>query len=332
MCEPLKAPEGTLLDLSINTETNFVFAKEAIFTLREWALPTGGYFWDLPADHTWAKCLSPVGEAFDDGRYRQVSYKVEKCNCVDSLVRTQIAEVEGSTEIATATYTFTVWPTALPEFDGRVAFDLDTMDFAQHVEVEAGSQFFVYSNEMPHYPKGFAWNEPKDHAFTCLKVLNMNYGDLAAGYRVWMMEAPREICEEAIPLTRPEWWTEEPKAMVFNVKTKAIECADTCKLGQKRATLLDCTCVGIDTLPAVGELFYAHEQAVGSTLRVWMKMDDSVTLRQWVGVDGTFMYNIDTSQVELQCLEAVGEPYGDAFYQQVTLKAITSDCRWKYTL
>jgi len=110
-CEALKAPLGDLIDSSkLKGGFNFYFKKDTEFTLREWALTTGGYEWSIAADHTWAKCLTPVGEAFDDGRYRQVSYKATVPDCKDVLVRVQ-AVAAGSTEKpAEQIWSFSVWP------------------------------------------------------------------------------------------------------------------------------------------------------------------------------------------------------------------------------
>jgi hypothetical protein len=95
-CEPLAPGAGKVYDVSTLKPTNppngytFYFGNEEEFTLREWALSTGGYEWSLPKDHSWAKCLQPVGDgSYDDkwGRYRQVMYKASVANCKDTLVR-----------------------------------------------------------------------------------------------------------------------------------------------------------------------------------------------------------------------------------------------------
>jgi hypothetical protein len=52
---------------------DFAWYKDAKFTLREWALTTGGYEWTLP-DVSQIKCFNLIGVPFDDGRYRQVSF------------------------------------------------------------------------------------------------------------------------------------------------------------------------------------------------------------------------------------------------------------------
>jgi hypothetical protein len=95
-CGPLHAAEAIVYDLSLTQDVKFSFEVGDKFTIREWAMSDGTYEWDLPADHAWAKCLAPVGEAFDDGRYRQVSYEAVKGDCIDRLVRTPTNLEEGA--------------------------------------------------------------------------------------------------------------------------------------------------------------------------------------------------------------------------------------------
>jgi hypothetical protein len=44
------------------------------------------------------------------------------------------------------------------------------------------------------------------------------------------------------------------------------------------------------------------------------------------------VYDLDTSEVEPECLEYVGALVGNEYYQQVSLKAITPNCRWSYKI
>jgi hypothetical protein len=94
-CQPLHPHHGVLYELSKADadKVDFTMMKDNMITLREWKNAENKYDWDLPADHTWSKCLAPVdidntGSTFDDGRYRQVSYKAVKADCLDTLVRT----------------------------------------------------------------------------------------------------------------------------------------------------------------------------------------------------------------------------------------------------
>jgi hypothetical protein len=58
-----------------------------------------------------------------------------------------------------------------------------------------------------------------------------------------------------------------------------------------------------------------------------------VTLRQWADpATKEFPLYLNTGDVNLECIEAIGEPFSNEFYQQVILKAKTPNCRWKYTL
>jgi hypothetical protein len=77
----------------------------------------GEYEWSLPSDETLSeiKCLTMVGEAFDDGRYRQVSYETTTPDCKDTINRKSMAD-----DSVTQTYTFTVWPDIVPPVDGTL--------------------------------------------------------------------------------------------------------------------------------------------------------------------------------------------------------------------
>lgn len=46
-----------------------------------------------------------------------------------------------------------------------------------------------------------------------------------------------------------------------------------------------------------------------------MAFDNKVVLRQFRGADGQFKYPIDTSTVQLECLEAYGETFENEYYQ-----------------
>jgi hypothetical protein len=139
-----------------NDQVDFGFNLKEKFTLREWKVD-GRYEWSLPEDHGWAKCLEPIGETFDDGRYRQVYYEAANADCKDTFVRVAMPAAEagmaaattaGSVEVTTdgsvtvnmdvppadgsvtvttdgtqaptKTYTFTVWYEGVPAHDGAL--------------------------------------------------------------------------------------------------------------------------------------------------------------------------------------------------------------------
>jgi len=85
-CEPLHAHEEHLIDTRENAQVSFLFDMGAKLTLREWAMTTGEYEWTLPSVDT-IKCFTMIGEAFDDGRYRQVSFEAVQPDCRDVLIR-----------------------------------------------------------------------------------------------------------------------------------------------------------------------------------------------------------------------------------------------------
>jgi hypothetical protein len=95
-CEPLHPAEGIVYDMAADPHPGFAFAfnKGDKFTLREWALTSGGYEWGSPVstEISAINCLVMIGEPFDDGRYRQVSYEAMTPDCRDELNRASNAD------------------------------------------------------------------------------------------------------------------------------------------------------------------------------------------------------------------------------------------------
>jgi hypothetical protein len=194
---------------------------------------------------------------------------------------------------ATQTLTFTVWPDRQPTEHPMT--DLDEVPL-QEVNVEAGTVFYVKLEEIMYFPNGFAFEEPAMEDFSCVTVLSKNYGNFNTGYRVWMIEAKEEVCNEEVELRRPTWWSDAettdtlpPVKLIINVSP--ITCDQSCEPGLKRASATSCQCLAIETEPAQGELFMTHQIAHGATVRIWMKKDDAVTLREF-SQQGSFVYNI----------------------------------------
>lgn len=71
------------------------------------------------------------------------------------------------------------------------------------LDVTVGSTFLVVTVEVE---QGFVWEEPA-HEFGCVTVLEKNYGEFTTGYRIWLLEANREKCNEVVTLVRPSWWS-----------------------------------------------------------------------------------------------------------------------------
>jgi hypothetical protein len=234
-------------------------------------MSTGGYEWSIAADHSWAKCLEPVGEAFDDGRYRQVSYKAFAPNCQDVLVRVAGA-ADSTVQPVEQIMTFNVLPAREPVTEGyKVVVDLDVpAAFEGEISVEAGSNFLVKSSELQYIPNGFAWEEPV-YEFKCVKVLNKNFGDFNTCFRVWEIQANPEVCTEEVPLVRKSWWTGEDKTANLKINVIPVPCENVCEIGKKRASATQCTCIDVPTTEPIGALFEAHKIAVGTTVRVVMK-------------------------------------------------------------
>jgi len=66
--------------------------------------------------------------------------------------------------------------------------------------------------------------------------------------------------------------------------------------------------------------------------RVFMNFDEAVTVRQYaMPHNGEFQYAVNIEDITLDCLEVIGEPFMNQYYQQVSLKANTPDCRWSVT-
>jgi len=170
--------------------------------------------------------LAPVGEAFDDGRYRQVSYEVVKSDCVDTLIRTSLVNV---TPVVTKEFKFTAWYDGEPPHDGTL-ITLTNDAAPMPVEVNSGVFFTVRTSEKETYPQGFPFMDLTSEqlgALKCIDVKNINLGNLKTTYRQYLLQSKKvaEECQETIVLQRPTWWTGDEKTKELNIKVLAVECA-----------------------------------------------------------------------------------------------------------
>jgi hypothetical protein len=211
-------------------------------------------------------CFEHVGETFDDGRYRQISFKAITVECKYELVRHAVGPNGEIDETVKKTYKFSVRPDRVPDYGGHPVFNID-VDPLPLAVVEVGKTFLV---ETVQSDTGFLWEEPVGHDFGCVTVINTNYGEFTTGYRIWMLEANREKCNEVVTLARPGWWSGDDKTSDLKIEVIATACDSPCTIGQMRASDTSCQCVTVPTEPTFGNLYQAHEVAVGSTIRVWM--------------------------------------------------------------
>jgi len=104
----------------------------------------------------------------------------------------------------------------------------------------------------------------------------------------------------------------------LEINVVPIHCDTVCEIGKRQASATSCNCIPVETLPVFGALFQSHEVAANAHIRVWMKKDDpdmdSVTLRQY-RVAGEFRFVVNVEDVTLECLEVIGEPFSNEFYQ-----------------
>jgi hypothetical protein len=93
-CEPL-VHEGFLIDAGSVPHPGFKFAfeKEAMFTLREWAVSEGQFEWSLPSEAELQafKCFT-YGSKLEDSRYRQVVFTAITPDCVETITRTNLVD------------------------------------------------------------------------------------------------------------------------------------------------------------------------------------------------------------------------------------------------
>jgi len=280
-CEAMPAVTGKLVDLSKSTETAFAFQFGEVITVRQWAEADGMNKWTNPTSEAmlkeWLKCFtfdlnSKNGKAHYDSRFIQVELIAAVGDCRTEIVRTnRLDTTETQTLIAQ------VWPEKAPELKHKV-FNLDVEPMVKDFEVEAGSTFFVQLEEFKHFPNGFAWAEPTVE-FKCAKVISKNFGEYNSGYRVWMMEAKTDLCQEEIFLRRPEGWpaTMGPKQVLINVNVVSKKCEKACEVGKKYTSPTSCDCIEVETKVPVGQLFVAHDIAVGATVRVMLDMKTPAT-------------------------------------------------------
>lgn len=269
-----------LIDTKLNNNEEFVFSISAEFTLREWIDEnTGSYKWSLPSKDS-ILCFEQIGETFDDGRYRQISFKAITVECKYELTRYLVTSTGETDPNVSKIMKFSVRPDRVPDYGDNLVFNIDATPMA-HVTVEVGKTFLV---ETVQSDNGFLWEEPV-HNFACVKVINKNFGEFTTGYRIWMLEANREKCNEVVTLARPEWWSGEEKTGDLHINVIATACETPCAIGQTRASDTSCQCVTVQTEETFGNLLQLHEFAVGSVNRIWMKSTDDnmnqVTLRQF---------------------------------------------------
>jgi len=66
----------------------------------------------------------------------------------------------------------------------------------------------------------------------------------------------------------------------FKVQVHTVGCA-VCPLGEYTKSTTDCTCEAIQTVPAQGTLYQAHDYGANSEDTIELKSGDMVTFRQW---------------------------------------------------
>jgi len=83
-------------------------------------MTTGEYEWKLPSESEILAlpCLTMLGEAFDDGRYRQVSFEATTPDCRLEMTRFKMPDGSDAPSTDTQTFTFTVWPEFPPTLEG----------------------------------------------------------------------------------------------------------------------------------------------------------------------------------------------------------------------
>jgi len=97
-----------------------------------------------------------IGEAFDDGRYRQVTFKATTPDCREPITRTS-----SLVATETHTFTFTVWPNVDLPVDGTlIELVVDANGALPSIEINAGAFFTTRTSEKDYFPNGFPWVEP----------------------------------------------------------------------------------------------------------------------------------------------------------------------------
>jgi hypothetical protein len=216
---------------------------------------------------------------------------------------------------AEAIFTFNVWPLDPPAFKAEdKVIKLDrTGDKMPEITVEAGSTFYVWTEEKPD---GFVWKKP-EHKFACATVVNDNWGKFNTGHSVWEFKAGDKVCEETVPMHKNDMFaTADKKAFPIKLTVKRVQCKEVCTSVQRFESDISCQCIDIKTEEAVGRLFQAHDVKVGETTRVVLKMgeDDKVTFRDYAthvkNVDGPsgFKFAVDTTNMKFECVQPIGPP------------------------
>jgi len=114
----------------------------------------------------------------------------------------------------------------------------------------------------------------------------------------------------------------------FNVK-KIVGCP-ACALGEKHKSTTDCGCERIQTHPAEGQLFTAHDYGANTDHHIELSSHDMVTFRQFTTKAWKFDYVPNLA--DMKCIHKTGEHKDSTgMYEQMVFKANEehgADCSW----
>jgi hypothetical protein len=154
-------------------------------------------------------------------------------NCRMTIVRSPV----DSTDSASQTLEFIVWPEQEPHFEG-ILIDIDNTEQTEWT-FGHGERFTIRLSEMK-YPEGFAWKEPT-HVFQCATITEDQ--SVKTGYKQYFVVAGATDCSETFTLERADWWTVAPLSFAIKINvggtTPPVECLDG---AVKHATTNVCVC------------------------------------------------------------------------------------------
>jgi hypothetical protein len=254
-CAALHPTEGTLFDLRDTPDLRLIRVHfNEKFTVREWSV-SGQWEWTNPWSNPsteQVQCVTEI-ETYEDPqkRYRQATLHATTAECrwffsrfkVDASMTTTGTAVEGTATAESQQWQFVVWPDRPLESMGTV-IDIDSD--VREVQVQGDEYFTAISHEWAT-PTGFAWNPP-EHTYTCVDLIDINHGQFSTGYQQWVYKAKNADCEETVPVTRSEHWTEPGVVEDFVIKvtyTDTPVCAPfDCPEGEQFVAA-ECSCVAV---------------------------------------------------------------------------------------
>jgi hypothetical protein len=325
-CKALHAAEGTLFDTKTMTGAYARLNKDEKFTIREWALATGGFEWsNYDAGTTECATQVSVWEEPNFMRYRHIVLEASTAECRGDLTQTKV--VDGET--ISQTFNVVVWPERVPTSVGTL-FELDTWTLASTIELEANVDFtFRFSEKATTTALGYTWVKPSKATWDCVTLEDNDFETFVTGYQQMVFKSlDKDVdCEEVVDLVRNDGTaTETVTIKVFRGRCPTVECDDVSILDLDPKS---CECKPLEATE--GTVFDSRTLTAATSI-VKLTKGAKFTVREWVMTDGQYEWSAFDATT-LDCVDeasAYMEPiYGR--YRHMIFETVTADCTGSLT-